>query len=356
MGDTQEPDVSIANPGTAASVAVSVAASESHSADIAWGLVTPVKEHGEEFLLACATPGGRAGLHSLATPPPGTPAGDAHFLKEFNKAAFEATTEVINLHGGPMQYLQQRYTTIESRQEFADALVAHFPRSGEIEYMCEKNFPPHKKGAKPIVLHVSDFSFSDHASPTMPPSIKTSLQIAEQCLIDGFVSDGDELKVSQPHPLRRDALKVSNALASNQLMPQTVGYVKGQARMHTLLTMLSLCIDDGVPIYQMHPKLFETVQTIYCVFISKANRKEEVFDNFKLSNRGSIRKPPSCFTWVGSLRKLDMNGDKATGAVVREWNAIAPKSDQIIGLKAQSVKAILELMPSQARCHAYYYH
>ena len=70
--------------------------------------------------------------------------------------------------------------------------------------------------------------------------------------------------------------------------------------------------------------------------------REQTFHNFKLSLRGSMRRPPSVMSWVVVLHIMQGAGDNDIGAIIRHWNKDSPKSAQLTGVKAQSVKHLLE--------------
>jgi hypothetical protein len=55
---------------------------------------------------------------------------------------------------------------------------------------------------------------------------------------------------------------------------------------------------------QTHPKLYASILKIEVHRVEFASKQEELFSNFKLSHRGSIRKPPNVVTWVFALSKL----------------------------------------------------
>ena len=100
------------------------------SADKAYDLGHEVEvEKGEDFLLnggggSGSLPGSKLSLSKI---PPGTPAGEASYLLEFMKVATSAVHEVCKTYGGPQQYLQHRYATKETRQNFAENLFNAFP-------------------------------------------------------------------------------------------------------------------------------------------------------------------------------------------------------------------------------------
>ena len=99
---------------------------------------------------------------------------------------------------------------------------------------------------------------------------------------------------------------------------------------------------------QAHPLLYETLEGIWCVPLSHNSRREELFANCSISSRGAIRRPPNSVSWFISLRKLNEHGDNDAATIVRAWNSGAPKSDHIIGSKAQAVKHLLEFLPPAA--------
>lgn len=51
-------------------------------------------------------------------------------------------------------------------------------------------------------------------------------------------------------------------------------------------------------LWQVHPKLLETIKKIHCRKILLASKREEMLFNFKLSVRGSIRKAPNIMPLV----------------------------------------------------------
>jgi hypothetical protein len=62
---------------------------------------------------------------------------------------------------------------------------------------------------------------------------------------------------------------------------------------------------------QTHPKLYDSILRIEVHRVEFASKREELFANFKLSHRGSIRKPPNVLTWVFALGKLQRNQAEA---------------------------------------------
>lgn len=89
---------------------------------------------------------------------------------------------------------------------------------------------------------------------------------------------------------------------------------------------------------------------IHAQHLKFASQKAAIFNNFKLSHRGSIRKPPNAVTWVAVLAELQAeHGEKDPAAVIRSWNDDAAKSDRIVGAKSMAVKNIMSKMNAEAQ-------
>ena len=100
---------------------------------------------------------------------------------------------------------------------------------------------------------------------------------------------------------------------------------------------------------QAHPVLYQSIREINCCNMVHKSPREQLFYNFKLGGRGSIRKPPNLIDWTLSLRHLAARaGEKDTGNVVRMWNSQCPVSQQIVGRKAMALKSLMEQMPEDA--------
>ena len=53
-------------------------------------------------------------------------------------------------------------------------------------------------------------------------------------------------------------------------------------------------------------------------------------------------RPPSVFTWLGSLHRLASYGDQNPSDIVKAWNSEAGKHNQLKGSKASVIKAFLQ--------------
>jgi hypothetical protein len=90
------------------------------------------------------------------------------------------------------------------------------------------------------------------------------------------------------------------------------------------------------------PKLFNTVLQIHCAPNLARTQTEALFENFRVSIRGSIRRAPSSITWASALLKMNTSGEDATN-LITQWNAASSKSSWLTGAKASAVKQLLHL-------------
>ena len=92
------------------------------------------------------------------------------------------------------------------------------------------------------------------------------------------------------------------------------------------------------------PHLHDSVRRLHAYITHFVSKRDEIFENFRLSARGSIRKPPNCLTWVSALLSLQNAGDKDSSSIIKTWNQTASANAQLIGRKALAVKNVLDRM------------
>ena len=75
-----------------------------------------------------------------------------------------------------------------------------------------------------------------------------TIQLVDEMLADGFITAGDPLLVTLPEHITPFPAPwcTEDGHAEKQLRAQSVGYSKGQARMVSVLAMISLCLEDGI--------------------------------------------------------------------------------------------------------------
>ncbi len=153
------------------------------------------------------------------------------------------------------------------------------------------------------------------------------------------MTEGEPLQVTEIQPGEGDY----------KLPSQSVGYVKGHARMSTLLCLLSHVIDADIvaELKSKMSKLFESSRKIWCYRMTYGSKRDELFANFALSARGSIRKPPHTLQWVAALKKLDAADEASANSIIKAWNSQVARASHLAGAKAVGVRNVLGSMPEE---------
>ena len=92
---------------------------------------------------------------------------------------------------------------------------------------------------------------------------------------------------------------------------------------------------------QDHLALRDSARSIWVYVVCTNNKRDMLFQNFRISVRGSIRRPPHVLTWVSALAKT--REDPAV--VIKAWNARSSRAGQLLWAKAVAVRQILSYMP-----------
>ena len=137
--------------------------------------------------------------------------------------------------------------------------------------------------------------------------------------------------------------------ALGQIRAQSIGYAIANGRVKTLLSIISVLLDDKVDIAKAHPPLHKSCCVIYCQHIYHQDARSELFANFQAAYRASMKKPPSLMTWVKTLKALKGLGDRDAGEIIKSWNKKSTDGQMIRGAKAQALKRLLEDMPEEAQ-------
>ena len=174
--------------------------------------------------------------------------------EKFCESIMDALGRLLTKYGSCGSFLRSRFGTTESATEFCDFL----------HDLCEAHEPSHSLqlplksvsldslntgGCKPIALPLGAFSFAPSASLKPDADHALVLSLARQILKDGFISAAEPLICTCHAELYQEAqtLKVSPMWKkTGDLLPFSIGFLKGKARMHTLLTIMAICFDNEV--------------------------------------------------------------------------------------------------------------
>ncbi|CAK9020813.1 Uncharacterized protein SCF082_LOCUS15069 [Durusdinium trenchii] len=275
------------------------------------------------------------------------------FKNSMEKVLHAFKCSVIETWGGPSQYLQAKLPNATAKQDFVDWLWAAFPLSETCVYSLEDPLhavSPNNLGEMaPLRVHVASLGFGSRCSFKPDPSGHASLLLLEHILQDGFLTGGQPLLVrhiADKEPLFAPWAKLSSGMP---LTPFSLGYVKGALRATTLLAFLHLVWEDE-SLLGLFPQIRSTVTAIFCHHVVHASVQDEVFQNFKLSLMGSIRKPPNLLTWILTLASLKQHGYEDSAAVIQRFNSTVGKSSQLLAAKATAVGNLMTHFPESLLC------
>ena len=208
---------------------------------------------------------------------------------------------------GPEAYLCFWLSTTKDKTEFADYLWSQFPEAEDTCYHHDSLLPPFKEadiGLTPATcFHIAALGYTRAASLKPPPGNAIYYEVTQQIKLDGFNSQVQPLLLNQPDELHHNGLKPPRSpsnMGSLALQPASLGYMKGMARVCTLLSHLHRCMKENVDLANVHPKLYESCLRIYGVFIPQESKMEESLKAMKISNQDSIRKPYNVIQIAGT--------------------------------------------------------
>ena len=222
---------------------------------------------------------------------------------------------------GVQSYLTSALADESAQDEFAEKLKLMLPFSLACSYEWGR---PLALGRQ-FVMHLRHFAFDERASLQASPELQQSNLLIDRYVSEGFLTELDPIVVRDrsPDPPSRD---VGNF---------EIGYLKGQAR---LLTLLSFCHY----LYSHDEKLPDIIQataaTIHCRSDPVEGPQNELFAGMKIGYRGGLRKAPSVIQWAKSLMRLQKVAGIIPVDAVASWNSQATTGDRTISKNNTTTK------------------
>ena len=235
--------------------------------------------------------------------------------------------------GGPENYLCKRVCTNQDRESFYDFLGERFPKLDTHQYKEQDPLTAHDSNDderifnSPEILHISKFAWDPSCSLQDVTNVSTCVDLSERFVTEGFKTAGEPLIVRPG----------SNVVAPIDSF--SVGYVKGKARMTSLLALIHYYMshEEALP-----HALLTTACVIQVRSVWTQDLQAEAFYAMQVGYRSAVRKAPSVMNWAVTLLKLKESG-KDPLEVIQSWNAAAPKTDNILGGMAIRVRTVLNL-------------
>lgn len=179
-------------------------------------------------------------------------------LKEIRDKLGKAFETNVKKHGGPMQFLAARYFHQSERVKYAKRLWSAFPPLVDkppmlrdtTDYLFSSTLDDSYLSERhEIIFHVAQLDFTRLATLRQPPALRPSLQLADEILTSGFITNGDPIMVNL---LMDPSAAVPGPWPEDQGNSRAFifGYVKGANRLCTLHALITLCLDDEISIDQ----------------------------------------------------------------------------------------------------------
>ena len=268
-------------------------------------------------------------------------------VAKFTQKMKQAIKVELDTHHGPAQVLKHHITDTGRRVEFAEHLWSTYPEPEDTTFQHGAVIPgteDHPAAPRSVnTVHVAALGYTSECTLKPLPTQNVCDQIAEEVLIDGFVTNNDPLIISQPEMHDKVTANVWPAPPNEQSLPaSSLGYIKGMARSCTILMILCISWLKGWFVRDEHPQLFASVLRVHVSHLAKSTKRLEALANMKLSSRGAIRRPPNVISVVVMCQNLAKLGDSDAAGFIREWNSQAAKHVQILGGKAVALRLLLE--------------
>ena len=248
---------------------------------------------------------------------------------ELRKAVREAFERLCNQHGGPVQWLLQKFNTPDLEKDFHTYLLETFPMMSTIDYVVPSLLSKKEKA----FVHISMLPFDPERSTKPLPYSCTCKDLLDEYLTHGFLTDSQAL-----------LLWVTADDKAKPLEEFKPRYVKGMARCSTLLALVALMRDLNIDMLASFPHLYQSVQVLHAIFEAHTDVASVAIANAHHSNRGSIRAPHDVLTWVCKLwrlEKLEGSGYSAT-AILERFNQGATAKGGVTGQRRMSALALLQ--------------
>lgn len=260
--------------------------------------------------------------------------------------------KVMEMYGGPAQYLSEVLREACDGQLFLDWLKDTLPECDDTLYHHEAVLPhvteAELASSTPICLHVSCLGFTANCSLKPCPGFDKCKTLMEEIVKDGFVTSSQPLFVLQ-HDVDCAPFDLPGHKPT-ELKPFGLAYLKGFARATTALMLLhrSKSLGFNSETEGLKP-LFDSMARVWIQCLHQPSRVDEALQNMKLSARGSIRKANNTVECCFIIQNLMKCGLSDHSIFIKRWNQMSSRAFQIVGRKATALKLLFEHCPKD-RC------
>ena len=237
-------------------------------------------------------------------------------------------TTIFQRFSGPQRFLANMLPDATTRAAFAAKLDTDYPPGNRTNWDRTEDIYNLAKD-KTISITPGDLSFAEASSVKASTFTRVAMQLLDEFLLNGFVTENDPLRIWTPVDTTAGA-------------PFQLYYVKGAARSNTLLALLlALYLLDSPPL-RCCPRLHASLQKIHVIApLVQPSHETVALKNAQLAQRGAIRKPLGVFSWVALIRKLGTNINAKE--LLAKWNEqYATRDFKLVGNKRMAIFNLLD--------------
>ena len=257
----------------------------------------------------------------------------------------------VTAAGGPTKWLLGKLDTDELKHSFTYWLWEVFPEKDDVFYQHQASLETVtseeelKNNSNFLSVHPAMLGYEPGCTLKPPIGSAKFIAILDQLMIDGFVTGTEPLLINLPDSIQNARSPPWGAHGS--LPPHSLGFIKGNARVSTLLALLHFAMDQGFE-KAYHPTLYESVRDIKVVRFSTGGMLGDALLNMKWSVRGSIRTQNNVLQIAIMVQNLQKAGACAISTFVSRWNLQSASSSKITGKRAASLRLLFESAPKDA--------
>lgn len=178
--------------------------------------------------------------------------------QEFKDQILKSLAGLLQKYGSVSKFLSSRFGSQSEAQLFVQHLHEVCRAGHPVHHVQHEKLPAlQAEGSGSLTksevlqLPLAAFSFGPHCSVKSEPDHSSFLDLAESILTEGFISKTEPVVCMQSGEVIQDAAEVgTTAPWTGSLIPFSVGFTKGRSRVHALLAILSLTMDNKIDLQQ----------------------------------------------------------------------------------------------------------
>ena len=219
--------------------------------------------------------------------------------------------ESVNAYGDAFKWLEARTGDAAVYSNLATRLHARFPPLGHTAYLDAVPWPTGLTAAQLWMVSFDDSAgFSSFTDADLLGMI--GLQMSKTCLADPSQQGIEALSMRVVTP--KFAIKLVNGagdILNHNIMPGSVGFVKGRKRTCAALALALACLDLDYDMLAKWPALWTSLCALHCTFQECGDERDQFLASMSISiNNSMTRVRPPVTAWVRNMKfRFKMSND-----------------------------------------------